>query len=99
MAKNRSTAAPTAPPVAAPADTEERYLLGPQHLQELLDQVASLGTTGPRTTRSALSDRWRAAAQEYERLASSKQGTFAMQRIATVADIYPVFRELFRRRA
>ena len=36
---------------------------------------------------------------EYQKLAASKQGIFAMQRIATVADIYPVFRELFKRRA
>lgn len=37
--------------------------------------------------------------QEYERLAASHSGHFAMQRIATVTDIYPVFRELFRKRA
>nr|WP_315426078.1 YeaH/YhbH family protein [uncultured Albidiferax sp.] len=38
--------------------------------------------------------------EEYERLqGSSPRGNFAMQRIGTVADIYPVFRELFKRRA
>ena len=74
MAKNRSTAAPAALPDAESPDTEERFLLGPQQLQALLDQVASLGITGPRTTRSALSDRWRAAAQAYERLAKSEAG-------------------------
>nr|WP_315233477.1 YeaH/YhbH family protein [uncultured Albidiferax sp.] len=37
--------------------------------------------------------------EEYERLqGSSPRGNFAMQRIGTVADIYPVFRELFKRR-
>ena len=74
MAKNRPTAAPAALNTAASPDTEERFLLGPQQLQALLDQVASLGITGPRTTRSALSDRWRAAAQAYERLAKSEAG-------------------------
>lgn len=37
--------------------------------------------------------------EEYQKLAAAQQGTFAMQRIATVADIYPVFRELFKKRA
>jgi uncharacterized sporulation protein YeaH/YhbH (DUF444 family) len=39
--------------------------------------------------------------EEYERLqahANSQRGNFAMQRIATAADIYPVFRELFKKR-
>jgi len=35
---------------------------------------------------------------EYARLAESNDGLFAMQRIAGPSDIYPVFRELFRRR-
>lgn len=74
MAKNRPSATPATLPSAAPSDTEERLLLGPQHLQELLDQVAELGTRSPRTTRSALSDRWRAATQEYERLATREAG-------------------------
>lgn len=36
--------------------------------------------------------------REYERLQAASPGLFAMQRIAGVADIYPVFRELFRKR-
>lgn len=36
--------------------------------------------------------------REYEELAASHAGHFAMQRIAAASDIYPVFRELFRRR-
>ena len=36
---------------------------------------------------------------EYEKLAQTHPGHFAMQRIGSVADIYPVFRELFRKRA
>lgn len=36
---------------------------------------------------------------EYEKLQGKHPGRFAMQRISTVADIYPVFRELFKRRA
>jgi uncharacterized sporulation protein YeaH/YhbH (DUF444 family) len=35
---------------------------------------------------------------EYERLTASHAGVFAMQHIAEVSDIYPVFRELFRKR-
>ena len=35
---------------------------------------------------------------EYESLAASHSGQFAMQRISAVSDIYPVFRELFRKR-
>lgn len=37
--------------------------------------------------------------EEYEKLRTAHAGGFAMQRIATLADIYPVFRELFKRRA
>ncbi|MCP5267746.1 MAG: YeaH/YhbH family protein [Zoogloeaceae bacterium] len=37
--------------------------------------------------------------EEYERLAASYPDHFAMQRIGNVADIYPVFRDLFRKRA
>ncbi len=36
--------------------------------------------------------------QEYERLAVTHAGLFALQRIAAASDIYPVFRELFRKR-
>jgi len=36
---------------------------------------------------------------EYEKLQGTHPGRFAMQNIGTVADIYPVFRELFKRRA
>lgn len=36
--------------------------------------------------------------REYERLEAAHRGRFAMQRIAEASDIYPVFRELFRKR-
>jgi hypothetical protein len=58
----------------APTDTAERYLLGPQHLQELLDQVASLGVTDGAFSREALAQRWRQAATVYERLATREAG-------------------------
>nr|MBL8411148.1 DUF444 family protein [Dechloromonas sp.] len=35
---------------------------------------------------------------EYAKLADSHAGIFALQRIAAASDIYPVFRELFKRR-
>ena len=37
--------------------------------------------------------------EEYQKLLGAHADHFAMQRIANVTDIYPVFRELFRRRA
>ena len=37
--------------------------------------------------------------REYEKLKGTHPGHFAMQRIANVTDIYPVFRELFKKRA
>lgn len=37
--------------------------------------------------------------EEYERLQDTYPGHFAMQRIGDVTDIYPVFRELFKRKA
>jgi len=37
--------------------------------------------------------------EEYQKLLAAHADHFAMQRIASVTDIYPVFRELFRRRA
>jgi hypothetical protein len=60
--------------VTASAHTTERYLLGPQHLQELLDQVASLGVAGGAFGREALAQRWRQAAAVYERLATREAG-------------------------
>ena len=36
--------------------------------------------------------------QEYEKLQGTHPGHFAMQRIADASDIYPVFRELFKRK-
>ena len=37
--------------------------------------------------------------EEYARLAETHPDKFAMRRIADVADIYPVFRDLFKRQA
>jgi uncharacterized sporulation protein YeaH/YhbH (DUF444 family) len=37
--------------------------------------------------------------QEYEKLAAALPDRFAMQRIEALSDIYPVFRELFKKRA
>lgn len=36
--------------------------------------------------------------QEYQKLAATHAGIFALQRIGAASDIYPVFRELFRKR-
>lgn len=74
MTQNRPPTSRPASPETSAATTKERYLLGLPGLQELLDQVASLGASGHAFSRTALSDRWRAAAKEYERLASSEAG-------------------------
>jgi uncharacterized sporulation protein YeaH/YhbH (DUF444 family) len=37
--------------------------------------------------------------EEYSKVSETNSHTFAMRRIATVSDIYPVFRELFKRHA
>lgn len=55
-------------------DTTERCLLGPQHLQDLLDLVEALGFGRARIGREALSQRWRQAAAVYDRLAVSEAG-------------------------
>jgi hypothetical protein len=55
-------------------DTTERCLLGPQHLQDLLDLVDTLGLGRPAIGREALSLRWRQAAAVYERLAVTEAG-------------------------
>jgi hypothetical protein len=71
-------------------DTAERYLLGPQHLQEVLDQVASLGTHEGALGREALSQRWRQAAKVYERLATREAGA------ADAAGVLPLPRAMAR---
>lgn len=55
-------------------ETLERHLLGPRHLQDLLDHVASLGTQHPSADRTTLAERWRAALRIYEKLAQSEAG-------------------------
>lgn len=59
---------------AHPTETTERCLLGPQPLQNLLDQVAALGLGRPAIGREALSLRWRQAAAICERLAVTEAG-------------------------
>ena len=81
---------PTRPRAQAPTDTAERYLLGPQHLQELLDQVASLGVTGGGFGREALAQRWHQAATVYEQLATREAGA------ADAAGVLPLPRAMAR---
>lgn len=57
-----------------PDMTEERLLLGPRQLQDTLDLAASLSGLGRPPGREQLSDRWRNAAREYERLATREAG-------------------------
>lgn len=57
-----------------PSTTEERLLLGPQHLQEALDFAGSLDGLSRPTDRGLLAERWRQAAAEYGRLAQTEAG-------------------------
>jgi hypothetical protein len=70
----KTSRAPARSRAAHATDTTERCLLGPQHLQDLLDQVAALGLGHPAIGREALSQRWRQAAAVYERLAVTEAG-------------------------
>lgn len=90
MATTRSSPPSAQSPSLEPSDTEERYLLGPRHLSDVLDQVASLGLTGPGTGRAEVSERWRSAAQVYARLAHSEAGS------ADQPDIRPLPRAMDR---
>ncbi|MGM9424786.1 hypothetical protein [Hydrogenophaga sp. MI9] len=79
MATQRRRPAPISPDA-----TEERLLLGAQPLPELLNLAASLEGLGRPPGRTQLSDRWRSAAREYERLAGAEAGA------ADGADIRPL---------
>lgn len=54
--------------------TEELCLMGPRHLDELLDLVASFGLGDATPSRSALVARWREGVAEYARLAVTEAG-------------------------
>lgn len=77
-------------PVPPSPATEERLLLGPRHLQELLDLMESLSPPGQAADRGGLSGRWRAAAAQYQRLSVSEAGA------ADNADIRPLPRAMQR---
>lgn len=64
----------TPTPSAEASATEERHLMGPRHLQELLDQVSALDGIGSVADRAALTDVWRASQQVYGQLALSEAG-------------------------
>lgn len=58
----------------APALTRELCLMGPRHLDELLDQVSSFGVAGQVPSRADVTALWRQGADEYQRLAVSEAG-------------------------
>ncbi|MFP8781111.1 hypothetical protein [Hydrogenophaga sp. RWCD_12] len=64
--------------------TEERLLLGAQPLSDLLNLASSLEGLGRPPSRARLSDRWRSASREYQRMAVSEAGA------ADRADIRPL---------
>jgi hypothetical protein len=66
---------PTMPAFGPQAATEERFLLGPRHLEEWLDEVGALGISGTVPDRAGLTDLWRAGQKEYARLAQSEAGS------------------------
>ncbi|AOW15179.1 hypothetical protein LPB72_21980 [Hydrogenophaga crassostreae] len=65
---------PVAPAFGPQAATAERFLLGPRHLEEWLDEVGALGLSGHLPDRSGLTDLWRVGQKEYARLALSEAG-------------------------
>jgi hypothetical protein len=54
--------------------TEERFLMGPRHLDEWLDEASALTATSQVPDRAGLTDLWRAGQSEYARLALSEAG-------------------------
>lgn len=57
-----------------PTTTEELCLMGPRHLDELLDLVASYSVAGPVPSRAEVTALWRQGVSEYQRLAQSEAG-------------------------
>ncbi len=72
MPKKKDT--PAVPAFGPQNATEERFLLGPRHLEDWLDEVAALGLSGHVPDRGALTDLWRAGQTEYARLATEEAG-------------------------
>lgn len=70
----RTTSPPAAPSWGTPPSTEERFLLGPRHLEEWLDEASALSTSGPVPDRGVLTDLWRTGQREYARLARAEAG-------------------------
>jgi hypothetical protein len=54
--------------------TEERFLMGPRHLDEWLDEAGALAATSQVPDRAGLTELWRAGQAEYARLALSEAG-------------------------
>ena len=65
---------PNRPAFGPNATTKERYLLGPRHLEEWLDEVTALGHSGHVPGRAELTELWRAGQAEYARLATAEAG-------------------------
>ena len=65
---------PSRPAFGPNATTKERYLLGPRHLEEWLDEVTALGYSGHVPGRAELTELWRAVQAEYARLATAEAG-------------------------
>ena len=82
MSKKRTPS--THPAFGPQTTTEERFLLGPRHLEEWLDEVAALGLSGNVPDRSSLTELWRAGQAEYARLAVDEAG------VANGAEIRPL---------
>jgi hypothetical protein len=70
----RTASTPLSPSFGPHAATQERFLLGPRHLDEWLDEAGALSTSGAVPSRGELTDLWRAGQVEYARLAREEAG-------------------------
>jgi hypothetical protein len=77
-------APPNRPAFGPNTTTEERFLLGPRHLENWLDEVTALGHSGHVPDRAELTELWRAGQAEYTRLAAAEAG------VANAAAIRPL---------
>lgn len=81
MSRQRPPDRPAPEGRTTPAITEELCLMGPRHLDELLEQVASYSVAGPVPSRADVTALWRQGVSEYQRLAQSEAGAADMPTI------------------
>lgn len=74
MPRHVSKAAFKSAPFAPQPSNQERFLLGPRHLESWLEEASALAFSGQVPHRDTLADLWRTAQAEYARLAIEEAG-------------------------